>query len=380
MRQPELPGLTGIRFYAALLVFLSHIVEVIPGMGALGGSFLIFNVGVVGVSFFFVLSGFILTYNYADAFSHGVTTSGYRTFVWTRLTKIYPVYLVTLMMGMSMALLNAQGAVDWRAVTLHVFLVQNWWPSNDPVFFGYFNGPSWALSCEWFFYLVAPVALFAVVHPRYRWLPLGVTIGYLIVLCTALFAGQPDGVRLHWVSWFAPSRLLEFLAGMYLARLFLASRGAPLAAYSTWIQLAGILLIAGGAMYRHAAPWPLWGGWLYVPGSLLLILGLSYGRGPLVAHLSHRWLNRLGMASFAFYLVHVPLLRVAKVLCNSLFHFEVQSWVAFGGMVVGLLVIIQACALLLCFLFEVPLQERLRALTSRRVPTPSINMATKYSA
>ena len=65
MRRPELPALTGIRFYAAILVYLSH-VPLIPGMGKLAGDNLIFNAGVVGVSFFFVLSGFILTYNYAD--------------------------------------------------------------------------------------------------------------------------------------------------------------------------------------------------------------------------------------------------------------------------------------------------------------------------
>lgn len=52
MHKPELLGLTGIRFYAALLVYLSHVVEVIPGMGALGQSILLFNAGVVGVSFF----------------------------------------------------------------------------------------------------------------------------------------------------------------------------------------------------------------------------------------------------------------------------------------------------------------------------------------
>ncbi len=380
MRQPELPGLTGIRFYAALLVYLSHVVEVIPGMTAIGGSFLIFNVGVVGVAFFFVLSGFILTYNYADAFSQGVSTRNYRTFVWTRLTKIYPVYLLTLTMGMSMALLSSHGAVDWRAIILHVFLLQNWWPSNEPAFFGYFNGPAWALSCEWFFYLVAPLAIFALVSAKHRWVPLGVTVGYVAVLCAVLSAGQPDAIRLHWVSWFAPSRLLEFLAGMYLARFFLASPRATLTRYSTLMQLVGILLIAGGAIYRPVAPWPLWGGWLYLPGSLLLILGLSYGQGSLVAHLSHPWLNRLGVASFALYLVHVPLLRVAKGVSSSLFQWEVQSWGAFWLIAVGLFLVIQTCALLLCFLFEIPLQQRLRALTPKWESAPSRNMATKYSA
>ncbi|SRR6266478_482151 len=68
MRKGELSGLTGIRFYAALFVYLYH-VTIVPGMEALSGSSLFFNAGDVGVSFFFVLSGFILTYNYADVFN-----------------------------------------------------------------------------------------------------------------------------------------------------------------------------------------------------------------------------------------------------------------------------------------------------------------------
>ena len=77
MRKVELPALTGIRFYAALLVYLSH-VPIIPGGESLVGQRLLFNAGVVGVSFFFVLSGFILTYNYADVFRTGIAAPNTR--------------------------------------------------------------------------------------------------------------------------------------------------------------------------------------------------------------------------------------------------------------------------------------------------------------
>src|SRR5881296_2777873 len=87
MRKVELSGLTGIRFYAALPVYLAH-VTVIPGMEALSGGSVFFNLGVGSVSLFFVLSGFILTYNYADVFRDGVSAAGYKRFVWDRLTKI----------------------------------------------------------------------------------------------------------------------------------------------------------------------------------------------------------------------------------------------------------------------------------------------------
>jgi len=63
MKAPELPALTGIRFFAASLVFAAH-VTYLPGMVKLPS---FFDVGESGVAVFFVLSGFILTYNYAGS-------------------------------------------------------------------------------------------------------------------------------------------------------------------------------------------------------------------------------------------------------------------------------------------------------------------------
>src|SRR5437773_5085368 len=73
MRKGELSSLTGIRFYAALLVYVYHVVLTIPGVNALSVSSLFSNAADVGVSFFFILSGFILTYNYADVFRDGIS-------------------------------------------------------------------------------------------------------------------------------------------------------------------------------------------------------------------------------------------------------------------------------------------------------------------
>src|SRR5207247_10278790 len=95
MRKVELSGLTGIRFYAALPVYLAH-VTVIPGMEALTGESLFFNLGVGSVSLFFVLSGFILTYNYADVFRDGVSDAGYKRVVCRRITTIYTYQFVWL--------------------------------------------------------------------------------------------------------------------------------------------------------------------------------------------------------------------------------------------------------------------------------------------
>jgi len=123
-----------------------------------------------------------------------------------------------------------------------------------------------------------------------------VVMGYACGLGLFLWHGQSAEARLYFVSRFAPSRFVEFLLGVFSARLFLTSSGQRLAGVSGLAQATGIGLIIAGAMYRPYVAWPLWGGLLYVPGSILLILGLAHGRGFFVAHLSRPGLNRLGVA------------------------------------------------------------------------------------
>ena len=321
---------------------------------------LVFNAGVVAVSFFFVLSGFILAYNYADLFREDVSLASYKRFIWDRLTKIYPVHLLALGLVMPIALLSPNLPLDWRAVPVHVLLLQSWWPSATPQFTEYLNVPSWALSCEWFFYVLAPVVLFFTFGGNRRWALVAATMLYLCGLGWFLSQNQSDSVRMYFMSWFAPTRFLEFLAGVFLARGFLHS-SSRLVETSVLLQAAGILLIVAGAISRQSAAWPMWGGLLYVPGSALLILGLAFGRGLFAAHLSHPWVNRLGLASFSFYMIHAPLIRAAKGACLY-FGWEVHSWPLFWGVTFTLLVFIQAAALGVLLAFESPLQRRLRSL------------------
>lgn len=372
MRKAELPALTGIRFYAAVFVFLSHVV-IIPGMEKLSAGRLIFNAGVVGVSFFFVLSGFILTYNYADIFRDGVSLANYKQFVWDRWTKIYPVQLATLLMVLPISISSPNLPLDWRAVPAHLLLLQCWWPSSEPGFNRFLNVPSWSISCEWFFYLLAPLAMFCALGRGRRWVPVLLTSGYICALGLILSRSHSDYSRLYFVSWFAPSRFVEFLIGIFVARIFMTTARAKSTTLALLAQMAGLGLIVAGAMYRAQAPWPLWGGLLYAPGSALLVFGLAQGRGFLATHLSHWWLERLGMASFSFYMVHAVVLRAVKGVWLHL-GWEVRSWAAFAGVVVGMFLIVQTIAFILYYFYELPVQKRLRSWvrSSLSVPSPQI--------
>ena len=360
MRRAELLSLTGIRFYAALAVFLYHAPQAVPGMTRFSDGKLLFNGGDAGVSFFFVLSGFILTYNYADLFRDGISASSYKRFVWDRLTKIYPVHVLTLVMALPIAILSPHAPLDWRAVPVHLALLQCFWPSPAPAFSDYLNRPSWSISCEWFFYLLAPVTMFLVLGNRRRWIPVAMAAGYALGLGVFLWHSQSDAVRLYFVSRFAPSRFVEFLAGVFAARVFLTSSRDRVAAWSIPVQAMGIVLIIAGAAYAPYAAWPLLGGGLlYVPGAVLLILGLADGRGLFAAHLSRPMLKQLGAASFSLYLVHQPLLRVVRGVFLFL-GWAVQSWLVFGAVLACVFVAALAAALVIFDRYEIPLQKRLR--------------------
>lgn len=361
MRKKALPPLTGIRFYAALFVFLSH-APIVAQMDRLTGERLLFNAGVVGVSFFFVLSGFILTYNYVDLFRVSAPFASYRRFVWDRLTKIYPVHLLALLVVFPVAVFSPNLPLKWSALPVHLLLLQCFWPSTHPTFYNYLNVPSWSISCEWFFYLIAPVAIFLVMGNLQRRLLLLATLAaYVAVLGFALAHYGSDFERLYFASWFAPSRAVEFIAGVFLGRVFLSGKVWISHSLAGVMQFAGLALIIAGAIYRHAAPWPFWGGLLYLPGSMLLVFSLTQGNSRFANHLSTKFLQTLGTASYSFYLLHAPILRTLKGVTVH-FGWSIRFWWALWPVLIALFIFVQCIAVLVCYRYEIPSQNRLRRL------------------
>jgi peptidoglycan/LPS O-acetylase OafA/YrhL len=364
VRTVELPALTGIRFYAALAVFLSH-VSLIPKMEELSADHKGFDLGRLGVSFFFLLSGFILTFNYADFFRREISANKYAQFVWSRFSKIYPVYFATMLMTIPIQIFSPNKPLDWRAVPIHTFLLQCWLPFSKPVFYNYLNVPSWSISCEWFFYLLAPVAMFCMLGSiRRRALLLAVTAAYIAVLGYFLWHTQSDFTRVYFLNWFAPTRFVDFLAGVFVARLFMAPRSDRWAAFSVPAQVAGFAYLIAIILWGDRLPWPLHGEAVYMPGSALLVFGLAHSRGFLAAHLSHPWLRRLGMASFSFYMLHTPIMRALRGIYYYL-GWETRTWTGFWLVTAGAFIVIQVAAFIMLYKFELPMQKWLRSLRDR---------------
>ncbi|MET7433369.1 acyltransferase [Streptomyces flaveolus] len=302
----RLPSLTGMRFIAALLVFAFHTTWQTSFVAGGGGRFLgdVFaNAGFYGVSFFFVLSGFVLTWSARPQ----DTAPGF----WRRrMVKIYPNHLVTFAAA-AVLMLIAGEVFTTQGTLANLFLVQAWIPRIQVP--NTMNAVSWSLSCELFFYLSFPLLLRLLnrLPVRRLWALAGVLAAMTVlapVVARYGIGGTPlpfiaDGSlsfeQIWFVYFFPPVRALEFVLGMVAARLVLAG---------AWPRLgllpAGLIAV-GGYTVNSTVPY-LYG----VAGTAALWLT------PLVAAAAtadehgtrspfrSRALVRLGELSFAFYMVH----------------------------------------------------------------------------
>ena len=112
--------------------------------------------GYTSVSFFLLLSGFILAYNYSDRAARGEMAIG--KFWLARFSRLYPVYVFSLIVSLSML------ATEFHAQSMPLFiggigltllLVQGWSPTLST----FWNTPAWTMSTEAFFYLIFPLAV-----------------------------------------------------------------------------------------------------------------------------------------------------------------------------------------------------------------------------
>ncbi len=304
--RPRLPSLTGLRFIAAAAVFGFHILPLVGRAEPLRPMLM---AGQAGVSFFFVLSGFVLTW------SHRVEDTA-ATFWRRRAARIVPSHLLTWLLATPVVFLSFGAWPTAAALVATAALVQAWIP-DSAVFFGV-NGVAWSLSCEALFYLLFPALV--------RWLRRLSSRGRLLggAACLLTSASLQLGVwacvggRIteagDWPFWLVSvlplARLPEFVLGM-LAAAQLDSTTLPRLSLRV---VAGSTL--GVAYLAGTFPSVVVAGWLTAVPFVLLILAaaqadLDPARTPR-PRLARTWLVCLGEWSFAFYLTHQLVIRVVE--------------------------------------------------------------------
>ena len=351
--QPEnLKALTGLRFVAALLVFVSHTFVWFPDIDDQQ-----VPLGWAGVGFFYVLSGFILTWVYAPRLGNFTTGDFYRR----RFARIWPLHLVTMLMVIffikGFGDFTAQSN-NWAKFLAHVLLMQAWVPNTKWVFS--INAPAWSLSVEAFFYLLFPLLIRGGTKWLLRTLIGVVLITAITIVAVDLYGGPMLPVNREALICASPFlRLFDFIIGMLCGLFYFKNQGADrVFNFTVPKQLLSIglcaayfslvMFLVGDASTDCNALLM----WLRSTGAAPLFAFLIYtftnSSGILGGFLASRPLIYLGEISFAFYLIHQSILLSLQRLPLAESQFA-GYFMAAGGLLLSLV-----AAMVLHHLIEMP--------------------------
>lgn len=381
-RRP-LPALTGIRCIAAFLVVLFHFQFLTAGLAPSTSPMAqVIHSGYVGVSLFFVLSGFILAYTYVTP--DGRLRGSGDAFWQARFARVYPVYLFALIFSaplfVDVAFIHPEGVTHLsdivKSAIVTPLLLQAWTPKKAWMW----NGPAWSLSAEAFFYLLFPAVGAAIARRGKRGvLAIGAIAFAAALLGPAIYAlTSGGGIRRvtpgtygPWIAFLKFSPLVhlpQFVIGIVAGVIFLrreenvsAARAAGWTASLTSAAILALLAVS------QRIPYLLLNAGLLAPLFALLIYALASGRGALSAALSTRPARLLGGASYALYLIHLP---VALYLTRVWTRVTGQS--ASGVLALAIYLLVSVALALLIFTFiEEPARRALRARPAWRL-TPLV--------
>ena len=282
-----------------------------------------------GGSFFFVLSGFILTYNYPKLTSF----ADVKSFYVARFARVFPSHIAAMLLlvlftgGINQGWLQG-GAIVFTGL-MHALLLQSLVPLKDV--FLTFNGVSWSISTEMFFYLFFPLLITSIVPGK--WMKL-VIVSLLVIfhLCFGvLWNVSPDEggsqFSLMGLLYINPwVRIFEFYIGVLTCKIYMKTCNTNAVAKlpNSFFSFAELMTVMFDLFTMWLSPrftdfvglgnqvGVVLSYYLSKSGSVFsfafVILIFAYGKGLLHKFLSQKLFILLGEISFALYLVHMSVL------------------------------------------------------------------------
>ena len=353
----HLDALTGLRGIAAWMVVLFHIRLSLTGLlpsWAIAG----LGKGYLAVDLFFMLSGFVLWYNYADRLRHG-GMAAVADFLWRRFARIWPLHgaIMAIFVVYALALLwhgNDASPYPFAQLPLHLLLVQNWGMTSQLSW----NHPAWSISTELAAYLVFPFFVSALRWERLALAALSATCAALIGSVYLLFAWNGfDNLGSDITGLGLLRCLLEFTIGCLLCMLWGHWRNLPVAAPIAAL-VCGASLVEGWRLHlAETAIVPL----AFASG----LAALALSRNVITRNLGRGALLYLGEISYSTYLAHFLLFIVYKQIF-------VDASLQLGWLgLCGFLALVLAASMALYHFVEKPAQRWLNRHPPRRSATPS---------
>lgn len=303
MQNNNISSLTSIRGIAALVVLFYHIHTTYNELYF----FNLFKNGSLGVDLFFVLSGFIMAYVYKNKFlcneSFGLF---YKKFITSRLARIYPLHLVTLMSILLLVVFYSgfyeryDKYLTIEAFLLNIFLVQNWGLTDIS-----WNIVSWSISAEFFMYLLFPFML--LISKKYKVIDEYAFFIILVLITLQLttsyvlgwkgFGGMSLGGMVRVIFEFSIGFIAFTLKEQYQKLIFNK--------FKNFSILLGLIIIS--SFYIDE----LWV--IFIPTVTMLILHLSIDKCSVSALLSKKFFVTLGNISFSLYMWHWMIIQIQNL-------------------------------------------------------------------
>lgn len=351
-----LPSLTGLRFWAALLVVIYHMTSHIGAVPVLSD---LARFGRTGVAFFFVLSGFVLTWTYMGR------ETPYSVFYWRRLVRIWPLHIMTtLVMMATYVWTNSPIAKELSVSNLWpaALLIHTWFPSVAVNRGG--SGASWSLSDEMFFYYIFPFLLLGLAsvrrHSFLLWVPVVMAAVSLVLWLWIPMDGIGLYRRSQLLDYFPLSRVVQFISGVAIAVAMRRGWRSPLPVPAAVIGVIGYhaALIPWANAFDRADKWyPYSASQLFslIPFAVLIASVATNDLRQRPSHLATPAFVLLGQASFAWYLLHSP----GILAYVHLFGKPSGTLMTLIGWIV-VLIVTQLVSIAVYLRFERPLEKSLR--------------------
>lgn len=366
IKKGRIKSLEGLRAFAFLGVVFCH-----TGLGK--GTFS--SVGLMGVSLFFILSGFVLVYSQIDKTNYKPSIKYNFKYLAYRLKKLYPLFVLA---TLSMVIFNLVGETKESVgatilqLALNLALLQEW----PPIRLRSFCGPAWFLCPLALFYFVFPNVL-KKIQKDYTEDKAKTSIVILIVIeiviaLISYFLPRPTYskdmfLEYNIVNWFVYrfplSRLIDCLIGCNLGYLYVSNKDKKISYATLKEAVAIILCLVASVIASVVSPiTPLDAkipsvdytiGWSYslifLPGSILAIYLFAYNQGKVSKFFENKFFMYLANISVYGFLIHSVIFTyfskvVYFVLGNSdaakLFMKQYGSWI---NLTLGFFLTLVAC-------------------------------------
>jgi peptidoglycan/LPS O-acetylase OafA/YrhL len=353
----QLDALTSARFFAALFVAIHHFRRELGQPGYVW----LFERGWLGVDFFFILSGFIISFVYAEKFVKG--SASYLQFLLYRFARLYPLHIFTLLLWCVFALwkhgrIFSGGQFTAEGFVANLLLIQSWGVLDRNTW----NAPAWSISAEWFAYLCFPLFLWGATRLKDSLRSYVLAVFFLLLCLQGMTLVLPRR-SFNWSYDYALIRIsIEFSAGICVYFIYRRLKRTATSKYDWFAAMNGIalVLLLPGVRNRWYDLVPFTA--LVLTATLILFVALSGGWFSRLA--SARPLVYCGEISYSIYMVHT----LVVATYQSVFHVDYSP--AGAALALGLYVaVVCGLAAILYHAVEVPSRRGIRRVGTRFLAT-----------